>query len=195
MLSFPWHSAASTIGSWMQQYWYYIFLGLSVLSASVAAYHWWRNRRTSSAELPPSTSPENVTVPTVVPIKSLPTLLDLTESTPRKTLGQILEKNRFPAMLTIQKAPAKVATRQQVPIAQLPFTLGRADCDLTIPEPSVSRQHAKIVQYGDKFYLIDLQSSNFTFISGKKVQAGRLNRLRPNSTITLGRSTVLKFEV
>ena len=195
MLSFPWHSAASTIGSWMQQYWPYLFLGLSILSASIATYLWWCDRQANSAESRSAIRVENAIVPTVVPIKSLPTMLDLSEAARPKTIGQILEKNRFPAMLTIQKAPAKVATRQQVPIAQFPFTLGRANCDLTIPEPSVSRQHAKIVQYGDKFYLIDLKSSNFTFVGGKKVKAGQLNRLRPNSTITLGRRTVLRFEV
>ena len=194
MLSFPWHSAASTIGFWAQQYWYYLFFVLSILCAAIAVYLWWIDRHSKSNASKSAESDNSQVEPTVAPIKSLPTMLDLTESNKPKTLGQIMEKNRFPATLTIQHAPAKVAARQQVPIVKFPFTLGRADCDLTIPEPSVSRKHAKIVQYGDKFYLIDLKSSNSTFVSGKKVKAGQLNRLRPNSTITLGRRTVLKFE-
>ncbi|MGB1253874.1 MAG: FHA domain-containing protein, partial [Candidatus Promineifilaceae bacterium] len=110
-------------------------------------------------------------------------------------LQQILQSNRAHAVLVIEETPAELAPQKQVPIVKFPFTLGRAGCDFVISEPRVSRQHAKIVQHGDKFYLIDLNSSNYTFLAGQQIKPGELNQLQPNVTIRLGRRTVLRFEV
>ena len=131
---------------------------------------------------------------TVAPVKSLPTIIQDSPKPQSLTLGQALLNNRAPARLIVHKTPANLPPRQQIPITTLPFTLGRLDCDFNIKEPRVSRKHAKIVQQDERFYLVDLNSSNLTFIGGRQIEPGELTPLPSNTTITLGRRTVLKFE-
>src|SRR5690242_10307461 len=46
--------------------------------------------------------------------------------------------------------------QRRVPIATSPFAIGRSDdCDAIIPDFRVSRLHAKILQEGEQFYLVD----------------------------------------
>jgi hypothetical protein len=48
--------------------------------------------------------------------------------------------------------------------------IGRsADCDLTIPVPRISRQHARFVVEGNKLLLEDLNSSNGTSVNGIRI--------------------------
>ncbi|NLK73422.1 MAG: FHA domain-containing protein [Clostridiales bacterium] len=54
------------------------------------------------------------------------------------------------------------------------FNIGRdADSDLIIGEKIISRKHAVICNEGDKFFLIDLNSKNGTYINGKRIDANR----------------------
>ncbi len=49
-------------------------------------------------------------------------------------------------------------------------SIGRSPSnDVVFPAPKVSRQHAAINKYKDKYILIDLKSSNGVFVNGKKV--------------------------
>jgi FHA domain containing protein len=53
-----------------------------------------------------------------------------------------------------------------------PFTIGKSQtCNLVIADKVVSRHHAEIVQYGDKYFIKDLSSTNGTFINGNKLMA------------------------
>ena len=45
-------------------------------------------------------------------------------------------------------------------------------CDITIREPTVSRQHSRIQAEGDKYYIEDLGSLNGTYVNREKI-AGR----------------------
>lgn len=56
-------------------------------------------------------------------------------------------------------------------------------------DPKVSRTHAKIEPAGDHFLLIDLQSSNGTYVDGKKIIR---KKITPNTPFTIGK-TVLCF--
>jgi hypothetical protein len=50
--------------------------------------------------------------------------------------------------------------------------IGRsADCDLTIPVPRISRQHARFVVEGNKLLLEDLNSSNGTSVNGARIKS------------------------
>jgi len=52
------------------------------------------------------------------------------------------------------------------------IVIGRsADCDLTIPVPRISRQHARFVVEGNKLLIEDLKSSNGTTVNGSRINS------------------------
>jgi uncharacterized RDD family membrane protein YckC len=56
------------------------------------------------------------------------------------------------------------------------ITVGReATNEVVIPDPSVSRHHATIERREDGFHLIDKNSSNGTYVNGKRVSQQKLN--------------------
>ncbi|HPW55349.1 MAG: FHA domain-containing protein [Thermoanaerobaculaceae bacterium] len=54
---------------------------------------------------------------------------------------------------------------------------------ITLDDPSASAQHFKIVPKGEDFYVVDLESSNGTFVNGERV---RVHRLHNGDTIMAG---------
>ncbi len=69
--------------------------------------------------------------------------------------------------------------------------LGRSkDCDLQLPDPNISRRHAEVRQEGSAYWLVDLDSTNGSFVNGRKTARAKLE---DGDVITLG-STELVFE-
>jgi adenylate cyclase len=65
------------------------------------------------------------------------------------------------------------------------LVLGRGlGTDLPVHDPTISRRHAELTAGPDGVQVKDLNSSNGTFIAGRRVAAGRL---RVNDTITFGK--------
>ena len=63
-----------------------------------------------------------------------------------------------------------VASRDEiVPINKFKTTIGRRNADIVLDDPDVSRQHAVVERYDDKILLKDLESTNGTFLNGKKI--------------------------
>ncbi len=61
-------------------------------------------------------------------------------------------------------------------IAQGTTTVGRSQSNkLVVPEETVSLYHAKIVTFDKVAYIQDLDSTNGTFVNGKKVQQHALH--------------------
>lgn len=54
---------------------------------------------------------------------------------------------------------------------------------ITLDDPSASAQHFKIVPKGEDFYVVDLDSSNGTFVNGERV---RVHKLHNGDTIMAG---------
>jgi pSer/pThr/pTyr-binding forkhead associated (FHA) protein len=66
--------------------------------------------------------------------------------------------------------------------------IGRASsCDLVISDEFASNMHAKLVLVGDDWVLQDLNSTNGTFIDGKKVLTPAT--IRQGTTIRIGTTT------
>lgn len=58
---------------------------------------------------------------------------------------------------------------------QLPFTIGRdAENRLCIANAAISRFHAEIYTEDDNYYLRDLQSTNGTFLNGRRIEQEKL---------------------
>lgn len=56
------------------------------------------------------------------------------------------------------------------------YTIGRGrECEIQLPDTSVSREHARIIGDADGFAIEDLQSTNGTLVNGESVTKQRLN--------------------
>ncbi len=90
----------------------------------------------------------------------------------------------------LQRSPALVAIFQQqariMPLASgLRLRIGRqADCELVVPDMSVSRQHAEVFFLADGFYIRDLGSSNGVYVNRNRITGAY--RLNHEERITLG---------
>ncbi len=66
-------------------------------------------------------------------------------------------------------------------------TIGRAECDVELNDPDVSRRHAVIRQIDDGLAIEDLGSKNGTFINERRidgiVQLGEGDRVRFGNTV------------
>ena len=82
---------------------------------------------------------------------------------------------------------------QEIELAKDEFVIGRiADNDLVIPDPSISRRHARLLRQGGQTVLEDLGSSNGTYLNGQRLSAPTL--LRSGDTFTLGPAIRLRFQ-
>jgi serine/threonine protein kinase len=71
------------------------------------------------------------------------------------------------------------------------FTIGRANAELNISDDKgISRQHARITFENGSFFLKDLNSSNGTYLNGKRIQADEPVEILFGSWITVGQTTL-----
>lgn len=87
-------------------------------------------------------------------------------------------------VVTIQK---KDGQPQQLPIQKPELSIGRIkDNDIVLPEPNVSKRHAKIVQKEGHFIVYDLQSTNRTFVNGKAIPSSAPKMLGKQDHVIIG---------
>jgi Protein of unknown function (DUF3662)/FHA domain len=95
--------------------------------------------------------------------------------------------------------PAAAGPATEPPVLELdgrPFPLTRAvtvlgrsgDVDIPLDDAGVSRRHAEVHVSGGRARVVDLGSTNGTFVDGERVTTGDL---RDGSTITVGRSRLV----
>ena len=70
---------------------------------------------------------------------------------------------------------------------KFPFLIGksRLKCDYVIDQNVISRVHAKIIKKNNTFFIEDMDSTNKTFINGKKLEPGRKEKISKGDKITL----------
>lgn len=77
---------------------------------------------------------------------------------------------------------------QKIPIDRT-IHIGRSPSnEITLKEPKVSRKHAEIQCVGGKYVILDLESSNGTFVAGKKVTE---QVLQPGDEIIIGNAKMI----
>lgn len=88
----------------------------------------------------------------------------------KSTAGGGLAPGKRYALIVVNGAePGRV-----IPIEKPRVTLGRADCDIVLEDPQLSRQHALIAIQGTSVRLEDLDSTNGTFVDEERIESGEL---------------------
>jgi hypothetical protein len=78
---------------------------------------------------------------------------------------------------------------RRIPLTRAVTVLGRAaDVDVPLDDAGVSRRHAEVHVADGRYRVVDLGSTNGTFVDGERVTTGDL---RDGSTITVGRSRLV----
>ncbi|RAY14648.1 DUF2662 domain-containing protein [Actinomadura craniellae] len=94
-----------------------------------------------------------------------------------------------PRLLVTSTAEGSDGTQRTYEIATPVTLLGRGtDCDLRLVDPGVSRHHAEIRVEGPEIVLVDLGSTNGSFVNG---QQERRVTLVDGSRVTMGRTTLV----
>ncbi len=89
---------------------------------------------------------------------------------------------RATAHLVVRGGGARVGTRAELTGSRL--TIGRlADCDLTLEDSTVSREHAAVVRRSDGWWVVDLNSTNGTRVNGRRTAE---HPLRPGDRLEFG---------
>ena len=71
------------------------------------------------------------------------------------------------------------------------LVVGRGkDSDIVLVDADVSRQHARLQSGSQGWLLVDLGTTNGTFVNGKRLPAQEPYLLRPGDRITIGRSVL-----
>jgi pSer/pThr/pTyr-binding forkhead associated (FHA) protein len=88
----------------------------------------------------------------------------------RSATGGGLAPGKRYALIVVQGAePGRV-----IPLEKARVTLGRADCDIVLADPELSRQHALVAIQGTSVRLEDLGSTNGTFVDGERIESHEL---------------------
>ncbi len=91
--------------------------------------------------------------------------------------------------LVYQDVGKRSQAQQSAPVQRVHLdrdvtTIGREGCDLTLPSLQVSRMHAEVRRAGKGHEVLDLGSTNGTFVGGTRVQ--QQHRLRVGDVVQVG---------
>lgn len=146
-----------------------------------------RPRLAMASPLPASRQPSGPRV--AVPYRS--TTPSAFASRPRvPSMLAPLRRGRWPAaQLMIRQGPLRGL---RIPVGRPILALGRSDvCDISLPDPQTSRQHARLEWRSDGLYLIDTNSTNGTYVNRHRVAE---HRLRGGEQVRIG-STVFAIQL
>jgi pSer/pThr/pTyr-binding forkhead associated (FHA) protein len=88
--------------------------------------------------------------------------------------------------LVIEQGPM---AGQSVPLEQRAIVVGRGEAsELRLPETGISRQHARFQPSPQGWMVIDLGSTNGTFVNGQRLPANQPYLLEPGDRIAIGSS-------
>jgi DNA-binding winged helix-turn-helix (wHTH) protein len=85
--------------------------------------------------------------------------------------------------------------KQFILLDHFPFTVGRArECDLVVDSTQISRLHARLDLDHEQVVLIDLGSTNGSFVNGERLTPDQPRRLRARDKLNLGMVATLEFD-
>jgi diguanylate cyclase (GGDEF)-like protein len=106
-------------------------------------------------------------------------------------LGQAQQQSAY---LIVISAKSAAGIGRMFKLDRAETVLGRSsDAQFQVEDDGISRKHAKVVAIGDgRFQLVDLGSTNGTFLNGLKVSSATLH---DGDKIQIGSNTVVKFSI
>jgi hypothetical protein len=87
----------------------------------------------------------------------------------RSDQGSLAPGKKYAIVIVNGENPGHV-----VPLDKPRVVIGRADCDIVLKDPELSRQHALIAVSGTSARLEDLGSTNGTFVGDERIQTTEL---------------------
>jgi pSer/pThr/pTyr-binding forkhead associated (FHA) protein len=85
-----------------------------------------------------------------------------------------------------RQAPAALAA-QRLRLDRGLLTIGRGqDCDLVLQDTLASRHHAELRRQGDQWLVVDLGSTNGTFVGGLRLRPNEARLLPPGALLQIG---------
>lgn len=133
------------------------------------------------------------------PAQEETTVVPTTGSTnPIQTLAEVEEVHAAEpetSLASVSGAKVSVDMNGQVSsyvIDSFPCLIGReaGTCNLTIPEPAVSRRHAKFVLKQGQLYIEDVSEHNGTYLNGNKLPPLGSAKLQDGDEVDLGRVAI-----
>ncbi len=94
-----------------------------------------------------------------------------------KTMMIRPEKEQRTVMLNTAQ-PHLMHGTDYVPMCQFPFTVGKGNATYVVANQTVSRVHATILQQGNGYWVKDENSTNGTFLNGRRLEAGKPEELQ-----------------
>jgi len=83
--------------------------------------------------------------------------------------GSLAPGKKYAIVILNDEDPGRI-----VPLTKPRVVIGRADCDVVLKDPELSRQHALIAINGTSARLEDLGSTNGTFVDEERIQTAEL---------------------
>lgn len=68
------------------------------------------------------------------------------------------------------------------------------DCDIVIPSKEISRRHAQIVRRGERYQIIDLDSTNGTWMNGEKLEINKPIVLKHGDKLNFAHILHIEFQ-
>src|SRR5882672_12896885 len=102
----------------------------------------------------------------------------------------VVRKKAHPTAMPEIEVQSPNAPRRRVPMTDGRMVIGRGEeSHLFLPDYRLSRRHAEVEQRIDGFYIVDLGSTNGTFLNGQRIVGER--RLSDGDLISLGDSRLV----
>ena len=98
--------------------------------------------------------------------------------------------------IAVVESPSPAMTGMERIVESFPITIGRSESDIVLREDSqISRQHARILHENGRFYLMDLGSTNGTYINKQALKKEQRVPLSGTKRVWFGRNTECEIEV
>lgn len=83
-------------------------------------------------------------------------------------------------------------THTRIPVLYWENSIGRSkSCDISLPDPAISRDHAVLMRREQGWFVIDTGSKSGTRVNGKKIVPSQRAPISPGDTVSMGQTQLI----